>query len=289
MTKAEKLVWSGKDFKYPKYYLKSLPTFEEAIDEAIPKEEFETIEEYEKIKEREKSDILNSWLGEQNIEMKYHGDFFYVSVNGYLRFKFPVSNIYANQFKKQVKNFNFIFEQKNQKLVLILVETKIKVKVLGGLLNFNKHFSTKLHINITRAKEREEEIALKTIRVKFAGHQLLGDQSLRLMCQDFDLPPELMNWDDACEYCKNLRLLGFYDWRLPSLNELKEAGKEKNRFRCLNTEACSCWSSDSKTYIPESRAFSFKHNYIHWHVPHEELMGVMCVRHSRRSLEHGIV
>ncbi len=31
-----------------------------------------------------------------------------------------------------------------------------------------------------------------------------------------------MNWDDAMEYAKNLRLCGYADWRLPSKEELAE-------------------------------------------------------------------
>ena len=33
---------------------------------------------------------------------------------------------------------------------------------------------------------------------------------------------EEMNWDDAMEYAKNLRLGGYDDWRLPTVDELKE-------------------------------------------------------------------
>jgi len=31
-----------------------------------------------------------------------------------------------------------------------------------------------------------------------------------------------MNWDDAMEYAKNLRLGGYDDWRLPTIDELSE-------------------------------------------------------------------
>ena len=33
---------------------------------------------------------------------------------------------------------------------------------------------------------------------------------------------EEMNWDDAMEYAKNLRLGGYDDWRLPTIEEFKE-------------------------------------------------------------------
>ncbi len=33
---------------------------------------------------------------------------------------------------------------------------------------------------------------------------------------------EAMNWDDAMEYAKNLRLGGYDDWRLPTIEEFKE-------------------------------------------------------------------
>ena len=30
-----------------------------------------------------------------------------------------------------------------------------------------------------------------------------------------------VNWNDAVKYCRKLRLLGFSDWRLPSIGELR--------------------------------------------------------------------
>jgi len=33
---------------------------------------------------------------------------------------------------------------------------------------------------------------------------------------------DMMTWDDAMEYAKNLRLGGYDDWRLPTIEELKE-------------------------------------------------------------------
>ena len=42
---------------------------------------------------------------------------------------------------------------------------------------------------------------------------------------------EILNWDDAVSYCKDLTELGHYDWRLPTINELRTLMRN-----CLNTE-----------------------------------------------------
>ena len=44
-----------------------------------------------------------------------------------------------------------------------------------------------------------------------------------LMFQDFYQNNKIQkaNWQSGCNYCKELKLLGFEDWRLPTIDELK--------------------------------------------------------------------
>lgn len=51
--------------------------------------------------------------------------------------------------------------------------------------------------------------------------QVFLDTSTGLMWQDNTRPPYYAsNWDSAINYCKNMKLAGFEDWRLPSIQEL---------------------------------------------------------------------
>ncbi len=97
-------------------------------------------------------------------------------------------------------------------------------------------------MKIEKEKERLE-IASKTITID------------NLMFQDAELP-KAMNWNDACKYCENLRLLGFSDWRLPTIEELKIAYQHKSKFR--NMQDNWYWSSTiSKNYTSYSWGLCF--------------------------------
>ncbi|NCN09744.1 MAG: DUF1566 domain-containing protein [Leptospira sp.] len=39
-------------------------------------------------------------------------------------------------------------------------------------------------------------------------------------CSDSAIEPDLLNWQNALQYCSNLTFAGFSDWRLPNQNEL---------------------------------------------------------------------
>jgi hypothetical protein len=265
ISKAGKLVWTGKDFKYGEINILSNPTFENAIEKALskdelsPKDEFETTSEFENRKkdfenrkEKEKSNILNSWLGNQSLNLEYNADneFFNLSINSFLKFQLSVPRSSAKEFKATTKHFNIFFEEKKKKLYIVGAEA-------GG-------FSTELNIELTeKILEREREIYRKTISID------------NLMFQDFDLPGR-MNWDDACTYCKNLRLLGFSDWRLPEIGELKIAYKHKSKFKNIKSEGH--WSS---TEHNRDKWYSWKLNFSNGNDNSNDQSGsyyVRCVR-----------
>ncbi len=52
------------------------------------------------------------------------------------------------------------------------------------------------------------------------GDGTLTDHTTELMWQKEDDAKE-RNWEDACAYCQALTVGGFYDWRLPGLDEFR--------------------------------------------------------------------
>ena len=75
------------------------------------------------------------------------------------------------------------------------------------------------------------------------------------MFQDAELP-ERMNWRSAMNYCEDLNLVGFSDWRLPTLEELRIAYKHKSKFR--NIQDSWYWSSTiSKDNTSDSWSLNF--------------------------------
>jgi len=59
--------------------------------------------------------------------------------------------------------------------------------------------------------------------------------------------PNMMNYYDAVEYCKDLTLDGYSDWRLPSISELKTliVGCQSGTDACSLSDKCltsGCWT-----------------------------------------------
>ncbi len=51
------------------------------------------------------------------------------------------------------------------------------------------------------------------------------------------------NWEDAKKYCRDLEFAGIDAWRLPSLIELKDAYRDRKKFKNYNSWY---WSSKEK-------------------------------------------
>lgn len=78
-----------------------------------------------------------------------------------------------------------------------------------------------------------------------------------------------INWPDAKEYCENLNVAGFSDWRMPTLAELRTLytpnEKNKNGYNTIpliNTSAQSCWSSEIKGHT--AGRFNFTYGKEYW-------------------------
>jgi len=72
-----------------------------------------------------------------------------------------------------------------------------------------------------------------------------------------------IDWLSSFEYCTSLSLAGFEDWRLPSLEELKELMKPMSNRQYatpveINLTSCCPWSSTPKT---KSSAWNFNFQF----------------------------
>jgi|WetSurMetagenome_2_1015567.scaffolds.fasta_scaffold357677_1 hypothetical protein len=56
-------------------------------------------------------------------------------------------------------------------------------------------------------------------------------------------PDRDVNWNQADEYAKNLKIGGYSDWRLPKLRELKSLYKQEKALRALHFTKWA-WTSD---------------------------------------------
>ena len=61
-----------------------------------------------------------------------------------------------------------------------------------------------------------------------------------------------MNWHDAMEYAKNLKLGGFTDWHIPTIEELSEIYKIQKICGIDKSDEFWFWSSSDSQKIPGS-------------------------------------
>jgi len=78
-----------------------------------------------------------------------------------------------------------------------------------------------------------------------------------------------INWPDAIKYCKNLRIGGYSDWRMPTLVELTSLfdRKRKNKkgyhtIELISTTAQSCWAAETRGVM--AGRFNFTYGKEYW-------------------------
>ena len=64
-----------------------------------------------------------------------------------------------------------------------------------------------------------------------------------------------MNWYDAVDYARNLKLGGFDDWRLPTIEELKELYKIQTICGIEKSDEFWFWSSSTSSENPKSALY----------------------------------
>jgi hypothetical protein len=234
-------------------------------------------------------EFLNSYLGSQKVEMKYNpekGLFDVKYSNKFFdgSFQIEIPRNIAREFKSKVKNFDFHF---SKNLVLENVSVQFQNRTYFGK-GFNKDIleeieRERLEREILNILERERLERERLERERLERERLKREREIasktvsvgNLMFQDFDLP-QRMNWQDSCDYCEKLKLLGFNNWRLPNKKELKTAQNNKNRFKNLQSKTSRYWSI-SKYDISKSRFVLFDSGYDLWSSQADSNFAV-CVR-----------
>jgi hypothetical protein len=96
-----------------------------------------------------------------------------------------------------------------EKLLFFVKKERSRLKLtLAYLLAFPALIVIILILQMNNMVEKQQKVATFT------------DPVTGLMWQDEKYPVEKKNWNYAVAYCEDIDYAGFYDWRLPSYNEL---------------------------------------------------------------------
>ncbi len=153
----DEYLWNGLNTKkYKAYSSDEFEVFKNRVISSFKKSEFETTIEFEKrIKEIE-SELLNSYLGNQDITMKYNADnsSFLVTIDEGLTCKISVPRDIAPNFKSSIKNF---IVRCSKDLKIIDINTEFRgVKYIGNA--FKKDWVLSREKKIIEKIERENKV-----------------------------------------------------------------------------------------------------------------------------------
>lgn len=95
---------------------------------------------------------------------------------------------------------------------------------------------------ISPDKEQEDDISTANIKKEYKPKavSVVIDLKTKLMWQKGE--PGKMKWETAINYCQNLSLNGYSDWRLPNLKNLKRAYQIIPKFP--KVDSSQYWSSN---------------------------------------------
>ena len=114
-------------------------------------------------------------------------------------------------------------------------------------------------------------IALCASVTRDNAKEVVVDSATHLMWQDNeDAKTVEKSWIEAIEYCENLTLTGFDDWRLPNIRELKSI-IDLNKVDpaivdgFVNSASSNYWSSSThKSYTSYAWGVYFYYGYDYW-------------------------
>ncbi len=121
------------------------------------------------------------------------------------------------------------------------------------------------------------------IRCVRANHRSFLDVDSNLMWQDNDIVTKNeRSWQEAKDYCANLSLDSYTDWRLPSVNELKSI-VDTNRdpaikIGIVNISDSFYWSDSNSNLDSDKALYLYFHNGYSFDEFKSEEFYVRCVR-----------
>jgi len=107
----DQYIWNGSNPQKYKIFENSFEKFKDRVISDLKKDEFETTVEFNLRKKIVESELLNDYLGSQNVEMVYDADSgnFKVTINNSLTFLISIPKNIARDFKNSVKSFQVKF------------------------------------------------------------------------------------------------------------------------------------------------------------------------------------
>ena len=147
------LIWNGESENkiFASNWKNAIAEYKKKFEPLKPQGEFEKTSVFEERKEKyfkdiqnnvnsSKEQILNLWLGSQNISMKYNPDIekFSVTENRFgIKFQIYVPLEEAKNFKENIKRFYFLFEENGKNIELVGAKVKFKGKEYFSKISFD--------------------------------------------------------------------------------------------------------------------------------------------------------
>lgn len=116
--------------------------------------------------------------------------------------------------------------------------------------------------------------------IRIDDKEIVLDTNTHLMWQDNGEAKTVQkNWQDAINYCQNLNLAGYNDWRLPDKYTLKALYPKKDSLRSI--AAYAYWSSSPDVSVSSVAWYvNFNNGYDDWDGKSNSYL-VRCVRDSK--------
>jgi len=153
-------------------------------------------------------------------------------------------------------------------LLLVFISLTMPVFAFAGTVNLPKTGQTRCYdtngfeipcTGTGQDGEIQAGVSWPELRFTDNGDGTMTDNLTGLMwTKNANLSNSTMTWDEALDYCNNLTLGGYSDWRLPNINELESLFNADeynvvqwfNAQGFINVQYIYYWSSTTYAYLP---------------------------------------